>query len=138
MARHTALFARVARIERARRPRVLPKLVYKLFDHDSAVEGVSGPSGAIVARAPNEALAGLYQRAWSIIGGVAMWATYPQAIGDMPEELPASAFAHRQPEPKPEPEPVDNWSDLAGIGRAATREELERWGVIAIPPERLM
>lgn len=136
MARHAALTARVARIERAKRPRILPRLVFTLFDHDSAVEGVSGPSGAIVARAPGEALAGLYERAWSIIGGVAMWASYPQAVMDMPEEMPESAFT--RPEPEPEPEPVDNWSDLAGIGRQATREELERWGVIAVPAERLM
>lgn len=129
MTRHATLAARIARLERAKRPRSLPRMVFTLYDQEDAVAGFSGPSGEVVEREPFEAVTALSARAWAIIGGHSMWATYPDAVWDEPEEVPPNIVAMGWTEPEPiKPEPVDPFA-LAGIGRRATPEELARMGV---------
>ena len=137
--RKSPLLARLAKLEAALTPRTFPRMVFSAYDADSLCDGVSSPSGVIVPRLAGEGTSELLARSVGMLGASpALWFTYPEEWLNAEEQLPESASSRRQPEPKPEPEPVASWSDLAGIGRAATREELERWGVIAIPPERLM
>lgn len=129
MSRHATLAARVARLERAKRPRSLPRMVFTLYDQEDAVAGFSGPSGEVVEREPFEAVTALSARAWAIIGGHAMWATYPDAVWNEPEEVPPNIAAMGWTEPEPvAPEPSFPWH-LSGIGREATPEELARMGV---------
>lgn len=135
--RKSPLLARVAKLEAALTPRTFPRMVFSAYDAESLCQGVSGPSGAIVPRVAGESTSDLLARSVGILGSSpALWFTYPEEWLNAEEQLPESACTRSEPEP--EPKPVDNWPDLAGIGRQATREELERWGVIAVPAERLL
>lgn len=130
------MLARVARLEAALTPRTFPRMVFSAYDADSLCQGVSGPSGVIVPRMLGEGTSDLLARSVGILGSSpALWFTYPEEWLNAEEQLPESAFT--RPEPEPEPEPVDPFA-LAGIGRVATEAELQQWGVIAVPAERLI
>lgn len=128
MTRHAGLAARVARIERARAPRTLPRLAFTIFDQDAAITGFSGPSGVVCERRVGEDLQALVSRSAAILGETAIWATFAPEL---------------EPEAVPEPPPtVGTPTDVdpfarAGIGRAATVAELTRMGVTPTPAERL-
>lgn len=128
MKRHTALAIRIARLERARRPRALPRMAFALYDHADAVTGFSGHSGGVVDREPGEGLAALTARALATLSDTALYATYPPSVwaSDSP------VFDEAEPEDEwamPEPAKPAWPRDLAGIGRVATAEELQRMAV---------
>lgn len=126
--RKSPLLARLAKLEAALTPRVFPKLSFTVYDRDDAVEGFRSPNGVEIARHPGEPLSDLLSRAWRHPGvGACLMAIYPP---DPEPEYVGIAL-------EPELEPVGPFA-LAGIGRVATKAELEQRGVIPVPAERLI
>lgn len=125
---HSALAARIARLERVRAPRPLPRLAFIVDRQDTpetAVEAFRTPEGTRIARNPGEALSDLLRRAWAQPGiGLSLFACYPPDAEPVPAEPQPNVGTPAEPDP----------FALAGIGREATVAELTRMGVI---PTRL-
>ena len=130
---HSALAARIARLERARAPRPLPRLAYAIHHDDApetAIQGFRTPEGTRIVRNPGEGLSDLLRRAWAHPGvGLSLFACYPPDA----EPVPADPQPHVGTPAEPQPNP----HALAGIGREATVAELTRMGVVPVAPERL-
>lgn len=131
--KHATLAARIARVEaRQRAKRPLPRLAFRISPEDApetAIAGYRSLDGFQIARNPGEALSDLLTRAWIEAGdATALFAVY--AAGEPPPARDSGCEL-------PKPTPHDPWA-LAGVGRRATDAELERMGVIAIRPERVL
>lgn len=130
-----ALRARIARLEARLERRPFPRLVAHLYNHDpESIIGFGGDRAGTrisVVRLACEPLAACEARAWELIGSHFLFALYrPQKGVGGDDAAPADA-------PSPQPTRVDPWA-LAGIGREATRAELEKAGAIPFPVERLI
>lgn len=123
--RYSGLAKRLDRLEARDRPRRLPRMAFIIHEEDApsdhvvAFKAFNGPE---VPRLPGEALSALLARAWATPGtGSAMFAVYAHKSKlEQPEEVPA--------EPTQPLMPDDPYA-LAGIGRRATKAELNRMGV---------
>lgn len=130
---YATLTARVRRLEtqnRSRRPK--PPIIFTVYPDQpcGGIIGLAGMAGATVDRGWSEPLADLARRARAALGGArVMIARYAPSVAPQPP-LPTPV------PPPPEPKPSDPYA-LAGIGREATRAELERMGYIDMPPERI-
>lgn len=136
----SALATRLARLEARHRRRPEPRaIVYGVFDAtDADIVGVR-VGGETFVRASDEAASGLYARAAARYPRHVQMTLYGPDIAareevHSPWRIEVDEAARREAEPLPEP--PDPFA-LAGIGRRATREELERMGAIPFPPERL-
>lgn len=131
MRHHSDLLKRLRRLEGRLRERRILRVVMRVFDQtDDQVIGVFGDKDGArvtVLRQPGEALDALEARAFAMIGGSFLGTLY--AASERPE--PAHTRAH-----VPEASETPPAANLSGIGRRATRAELERMGVIPVPPER--
>jgi hypothetical protein len=127
------LRSRIARQEARKRPvRRFRPVVFRLYDgqrRDAPVAAKGGAAGIVINRQPGEGEAAFINRAVAAIGARIVILIYPPEIAaEAIVEMPAEHWPDLQPEIEP---------DLGGIGRRATREELERMGAIHMPPERL-
>jgi hypothetical protein len=108
----------------------LPRITLALYGR-TADEIIGYRAGKLVAmRTPGEPLAELQDRAWALGSAFMLEALY------RPENRPSAVAVPSALPPVPA-EQADPFA-LAGIGRRASREELERMGAIPVPPERLI
>lgn len=141
MARRSGLLERVKRLEERRKSRPLPRIVLAMRGTiDGHIIGYAG-NGVSVLRGDNEAAADCAARCFQLTGA-AMLQTLYSAEGRQSAASAEDALSPipSRPEPVaasdgPENEPSDPFA-LAGIGRKASRAELERFGAIPIPAER--
>ena len=109
------------------------RIVSHIFDQpDESVIGVFSDRGrervTVLRLSPDEPLEALEARAFNIVGGTHLARLYRSAERAEPALDPS--FAANVPARASMGEP--------GIGRIATRAELEHIGAIAIPPERII
>lgn len=123
-----ALRARIERLEARKIAKRFPRIVLHVGDREEAdLIGYRLQSGLSVMRAPEEALEALRARCWSLEPSLTLAALYRPATAPQTDLAEPSA-------PLPAAEP---WVEpVAGVGRRATRAELERMAAIAVPPER--
>jgi hypothetical protein len=137
-----SLKERIERLEQRFERCSTPRLFFKRCDEEQAGEITGVMAGNLhVLRVEGESEIELLARARELAPDVPMlFATYAEkgryAPPERDEEAEDSPDAP-DAEIAPATLPVDPFT-LAGIGRAATREELERMGAIHIPPERLI
>ena len=109
----------------------MPTFIMAIYEdkNPGAVIGIEG-GGVRVMRAASEPLEALQTRAAAQIPARILKTLYaaPEASQS---DVPAPALV------APPPAPFDPWA-RAGIGREASRAELERMGAIPVPPERLI
>lgn len=133
--RRTGIRTRLARLEKrlfARRP--FPAVFMAVYPdaNPAPLLGYEG-NGMRVMGEPGEPLGELQARAATLTGARFLCALYgPEMAAPAPVATPRTPPAMWKPAPGPDP-----WA-LAGIGRKASRAELERMGAIAVPPERLI
>lgn len=138
MARRTGLRSRIERLEAQRSRRPLPRLVLRLCPQEDAGEIVGFQVGNLhVVRKAEETVADCAARAFALAPTVpfiaAVHAKRPRTARERDEReeaarCPAEPLAASGGPPEP----------VAGVGRVASRAELERFGAIPIPPERLL
>ena len=131
-----ALKSRLVRLERKSQARRLPRVIAYIYDmKPSEIVGFRG-GGTFgenqCERQPGESLNDCAARAFDSVGSTFLAAEYPRpsaAEDDLPhppssDDPSGSDGSDRAP------------ADLGGIGRRATRAELERMGALPVPPER--
>ncbi len=129
------LATRLARLEKrltTRRP--LRRIVFGIYPDEpqGELEGMEG-GGVRVMRAAGEALDAFRTRALAEIPSrivVSLLGPSPAPAAAPP--APRTAPTMWAPQPGPDP------FALAGIGRRASRAELEQMGALWVPPERLI
>lgn len=127
--KRAGLRTRLDRLERQRFRRPFPRIVMAIYG--MPFESIIGyRAGKLtVLRAPDEPLDALQARAWALTASFALETLYDavragQGEVAKPDDAPTAVAAPPHP------------FALAGIGRKATREELEQMGAIRVPPER--
>lgn len=130
--RRTGLHVRLARLEGRRGNRPLALLILDtVYPEDATGDVIGAEAGDVhVERRAGEPLSDLLRRAYAETGAMHYAARYPENPADLAPPAPEPAPA------LPEGAQDDPWA-LAGIGRRATRSELERMGAAWLPPERL-
>lgn len=140
MARRTGLRTRLARLESRRAERHIPRVVFTVYDRsDADILGAIGGATAniTILRQPGETQAELCERAFATAGGqsIALLYARPSAASEQNEAQATQTAVNAQN--ASDGLPSDPYA-LAGIGRRATRAELERSGLFRVPPERLI
>lgn len=131
MARRSGLRTRLARLERRKKVRAFPRVVFGIYDHaDADITGVEA-DGVTVPRLSGETISELHRRAFVMTGALNAASLYStaRAASERKSEPPTYPTRTDQPERTPRAVP--------GVGREASRDELIRMGVIAVPAERL-
>lgn len=133
--RRTGIRTRLARLEkRLAKRRPFPAVFMSVYPdaNPGPLLGYEG-NGVRVMAEPGEALGELQARAATATGARFLCALYgPETAAPAPVAAPRTPPAMWKPEPGPDP------FALAGIGRRASRAELERMGALWVPPERLI
>jgi hypothetical protein len=135
MTRHLGLRTRVKRAEKRQRHRK-PKLAIIAAIHPDEQPGpIVGfeCNGKRVDLKPGETLPELQRRALATLPGRMLRTLY----ADSPRIDEAAPVASKPPK-APIANPWPSAGGVPGIGRVASRAELERAGAIRIPPERIV
>lgn len=136
MARRTGLRTRLARLElRASRRKPFPTIITGIYPEEAGLILGIESEGQRVKLQPGETLAELQRRAVDTLPGRFLRIAYGAARA-APEGVS---------EPSPAPAPMNApscpaWPSVgdAGVGRVASRAELERMGALAVPVERIL
>ncbi|MEJ7776454.1 MAG: hypothetical protein WKF52_03505 [Sphingomicrobium sp.] len=142
---NATLKARIERLEKRTSARRVRRMTFGLFDRDeSNIIGVEadvvGSSRPYVMRQPDEATSALIERAYNVTGALSLRIVYAQARQPRQEREDRRSATHAAPDTLTASDglPSDPYA-LAGIGRAASKDELIRMGAIPLPcPERLI
>ena len=142
--RRAGLRTRLARLEREGQARSLPLVISNVYDHfEAEVIGYRGQSGntwVSCLRGPGETLAALQDRAFATIATINLAAIYSADArqSEPDDDLPPSPVTGLSVFASPcVGNPTDPFA-LAGIGRRASRAELERMGALPVPAERII
>jgi hypothetical protein len=122
--RHTGLKGRIARLEAKLPRRALWPVFIGTYDHDDAITGYGGFSGAQIDREQGEALEALQTRCTAALAGLAGYAragpVFCLATYAEPEPLVLPELEAAEPEPPP-PTLADLQDSRSGIGIVGKR-----------------
>lgn len=136
MSRHLGLRTRVKRAEKRNRHRKpAPTIITGVYGEEQPgpVVGIEGDNGQRLKLKPGETLPELQARALALPGRFLRLCYGSARAARNDETAPAATTPTKALETAPWPAVGD-----AGVGRVATRDELIRMGVIAVPAERIV
>ena len=132
---NAALKSRLVRLELKSQARRLPRVIAYIYDmKPSEIVGFRG-GGTFgenqCDRASGEAVNDLASRSFDLVGSTFLAAVYARhSAGGEDSTASPSPTAPSASDRAP--------ADLGGIGRRASRAELERMGALPVPPERII
>lgn len=133
--RRQGLRTRLERLERRVVRRSFPRVVSGLYGNvDADVIGAEA-NGVTVLRQPGEPVSDLHCRAFAMTGALCLVSLTVVARAAPEQDDTPSCHLTTAPAPEGTTSAVNG---VPGIGRIASRAELEKMGAIAVPPARFI